>query len=181
MVKAWLPTQLAAAGHGTARAQRCTRRRLRASTSLVGAPNTEPDVVDIGKVVRTELPEANIGVLRHQPGERQAPWPIAVCVQPPAVRRERPTLLHRIASWLRPGGLLIANMGAKWNPGSFEADWLRARAYFSGYDVDTHRALMQAPGLDIVTGREATHWETIDNQTRSVRFFWVSAQRPGHS
>ena len=28
------------------------------------------------KAVRTELPEADIGVLRHQPGERQAPWPI---------------------------------------------------------------------------------------------------------
>jgi hypothetical protein len=58
-------------------------------------------------------------------------------------------------------------------PGSFEADWLGAPTYFSGYDVDANRALPQAAGLHIVTGRQATHWETIDNQMRPVRFFWA--------
>jgi len=33
-------------------------------------------VIETLDVVRTELPAADIGVLRHQPGERQAPWPI---------------------------------------------------------------------------------------------------------
>jgi hypothetical protein len=38
--------------------------------------HVEQLVAETLEVVRTELPEADIGVLRHQPDERQAPWPI---------------------------------------------------------------------------------------------------------
>ena len=38
--------------------------------------HAEQLVAETLEVVRTELPEADIGVLRHQPDERQAPWPI---------------------------------------------------------------------------------------------------------
>ena len=91
---------------------------------------------------------------------------------------ELPGLLNRIAGWLRPGGLLVANMGTTWNPGSFEADWLGAPTYFSGYDAGTNRALLEAAGFQLVTARDETLWETIGGQTRPARFFWVVAQRP---
>jgi len=35
---------------------------------------------------------------------------------------ELPSLLMRIAYWLRPGGLLVASMGARLNPGAFVRD-----------------------------------------------------------
>jgi cyclopropane fatty-acyl-phospholipid synthase-like methyltransferase len=88
-----------------------------------------------------------------------------------------PRLLHRVADWLRPGGLLVANMGARRNPGSIEADWLGAPMYFSGYDMATNRTFLEAAGLVIESAQEATLWETREGQAQPARFFWVVARR----
>ena len=62
---------------------------------------------------------------------------------------ELPDVLTKIAGWLRPGGLLLANMGTRHNPGTFEADWLGARMYFSSYAVDRSQAFVRAAGFQI--------------------------------
>jgi cyclopropane fatty-acyl-phospholipid synthase-like methyltransferase len=91
---------------------------------------------------------------------------------------ELPHILARIARWLRPGGLLLANMGSSHNPGVVEPDWLGVRMYFSGYAVDDSQAFLRAAGFEIQSARQETIWETIDGRTTPARFLWVRAQRP---
>jgi cyclopropane fatty-acyl-phospholipid synthase-like methyltransferase len=92
--------------------------------------------------------------------------------------RELPHVLTRIARWLRPGGLMLANMGTSHNPGTFETDWLGVRMYFSGYPVDRSQAFVRAVGYQIQSARKETLWETIDGRPMPARFLWILAQRP---
>jgi cyclopropane fatty-acyl-phospholipid synthase-like methyltransferase len=91
---------------------------------------------------------------------------------------ELPHVLTSIAGWLRPGGLLLANMGTRHNRGTFEAGWLGVRMYFSGYTVDRSQAFVRAAGFQIQSAREETLWETIDGRTTPARFLWIVAEQP---
>ncbi|MFN2484971.1 MAG: trans-aconitate 2-methyltransferase [Candidatus Limnocylindria bacterium] len=81
-------------------------------------------------------------------------------------------LLARIAGWLRPGGLFFATMGASDNPDDYGDDWLGAPMFWSHFDADTNRALVQAAGLDLV---EATVIDE-DEDGVAVPFLWVVAR-----
>jgi 2-polyprenyl-3-methyl-5-hydroxy-6-metoxy-1,4-benzoquinol methylase len=89
-------------------------------------------------------------------------------------RHEQPGLLQRITSWLRPGGLLVATMGATATKAGFEQDWLGAPMYWSSFDSSTNRRLVRQAGLNIVRARE----ETADEFGEPVTFLWVIAQKP---
>jgi ubiquinone/menaquinone biosynthesis C-methylase UbiE len=88
-------------------------------------------------------------------------------------REEHAGLLHAIAGWLRPGGLLVATMGARAEPGDIEPDWLGAPMYWSHYDAATNRALIEQAGLRILSARE----ETAEEDGQPVTFLWVIAQK----
>ena len=88
-------------------------------------------------------------------------------------REEHAGLLLRIAGWLRPGGLLVATMGAGAEPGDIEPDWLGAPMYWSHYDSATNRALVEQAGLYILSARE----ETAEEDGQPVTFLWVIAQK----
>ena len=87
-------------------------------------------------------------------------------------RQRHAELLARIARWLRPGGLFFATMGAEDNPDDYGDDWLGAPMFWSHFDADTNRALVQAAGLDIV---EATVIDE-DEDGVLVPFLWVDAR-----
>jgi ubiquinone/menaquinone biosynthesis C-methylase UbiE len=89
-------------------------------------------------------------------------------------RREQPELLVRIASWLRPGGLLVATMGALSIAAGYEEDFLGAPMYWSSFDSETNRRLVSQAGLQIVSARE----ETAEEFGEPVTFLWVIAQKP---
>ena len=89
-------------------------------------------------------------------------------------RDEQPALLSAIARWLRPGGLLVASMGARSEVGSIEDNWLGAPMYWSHFDSVTNQRLVQAVGLDILSAVEET--DTEDGEM--VTFLWVVAQKP---
>lgn len=89
-------------------------------------------------------------------------------------RDEQGPLLKAIASWLRPGGLLFASMGAHADAGSLDQDWLGAAMYWSHYDSTTNKQLLQDAGLHILHAVEATEMEDGD----PVTFLWVIAQKP---
>ncbi len=89
-------------------------------------------------------------------------------------REEHAALLRSIAGWLRPGGLLIATMGAGDSAGDVEEDWLGAPMYFSHYDAATNERLVRDAGLLLVSAR----LETTDEDGVPVPFLWVVAEKP---
>jgi SAM-dependent methyltransferase len=89
-------------------------------------------------------------------------------------REEHAALLHDIATWLRPGGLLVATMGAGSTEATVEPVWLGVPMYFSHFDGATNRRLVEDAGLRIINARE----ETADEDGVPVTFLWVDARKP---
>jgi SAM-dependent methyltransferase len=89
-------------------------------------------------------------------------------------RAEHAVLLHDIATWLRPGGLLVATMGAGSTEAAVEPDWLGAPMYFSHFDGTTNRRLVEDAGFQSISARE----ETADEDGVPVTFLWVVARKP---
>jgi len=84
-------------------------------------------------------------------------------------------LLHRIAGWLRPGGLFVATTGY-WAWTGYEENWLAAGApmWWSVADVATYRSWMAEAGL--VIERE----EFVPEDDGGHALFWTSRpKRPG--
>jgi hypothetical protein len=77
--------------------------------------------------------------------------------------------------WLRPGGLLMATMGASDSPNTVEPDWLGVPMFFSHFDADTNREMVRRAGLDIVDAEVVPE----DENGELVEFLWVVARRPG--
>jgi len=88
-------------------------------------------------------------------------------------RQEQAKLLRDIASWLRPGGLLVATMGAHSMKANFDEDFLGAPMYWSSFDSQTNRRLVKEAGLHIVNARE----ETAKEFDEPVTFLWIVAQK----
>jgi len=87
-------------------------------------------------------------------------------------RAEQPALLERIHGWLRPGGLLLATMGAQDGPDEVEADWLGVPMFFSHYGAKKNRAMVRRAGFDI---EEAVVAEEPEDRF-SALFLWVVAR-----
>lgn len=89
-------------------------------------------------------------------------------------REEHPTLLRAVERWLRPGGVFMATMGAGPSEGEVEEDWLGAPMYFSHYDAETNRQLVQEAGMQI----ERASVEMTDEDGEQVPFLWIVARKP---
>ncbi len=90
-------------------------------------------------------------------------------------RIEHARLLASIAGWLRPGGLLLATLGAGETPDVLEADWLGmgATMFFSHFNADANRALVRQAGFELLHAEVLVQHE----DGRPVRFLWVLAKR----
>lgn len=89
-------------------------------------------------------------------------------------REEQPDLLRAIATWLKPGGLFVAAMGASAVEAQFSPDWLGAPMYWSHFDSQVNQQLIQETGLQILSARE----ETAEEDGVPVTFLWIVAQKP---
>ncbi len=89
-------------------------------------------------------------------------------------RSEHPQLLRPITSWLRPGGLFVASMGASSTETGFEQDWLGAPMFWSHFDSETNLRLVEEAGLNILSAME----RTADEDGVPVTFLWIVAQKP---
>lgn len=63
-------------------------------------------------------------------------------------RDEHPNVMRRIAGWLKPGGLLVATMGAA-DEEHWQQDWLGAPMYWSHFDAETNRQVVADAGFEI--------------------------------
>jgi len=113
--------------------------------------------------------QADMAALEFAPGSFDAVVAFYALTHVP--RDEHAALLGRIATWLRPGGLLFATMGAADAPGGIEHDWLGAPMYWSHFDADTNRALVRQAGFAL----ESAEVVTEDEDGVPVQFLWVVA------
>lgn len=88
-------------------------------------------------------------------------------------RAEQGLVLARIASWLRPGGLLLATMGTADADDEVEDDWLGAPMFFASFDEETNWRLLVAAGFELVEARVVPFEEPGHGL---VRFMWVLAR-----
>lgn len=88
-------------------------------------------------------------------------------------RQEQAKLLCKIGSWLRPGGLLVATMGAHSNEAGFDEDWLGTPMYWSSFDSETNQRLVEAAGLSILSAQ----METEEEFGKPITFLWVIARK----
>lgn len=88
-------------------------------------------------------------------------------------RQEQTELLCKIASWLRPGGLLVTTMGAHSIEAYFNDNFLGKPMYWSNFDSETNRRLVKEAGLNILSAID----ETADEFEKPITFLWVVAQK----
>lgn len=88
---------------------------------------------------------------------------------------ELPAMLVRIASWLRPGGALVASLNARAGGEHIEPAWLaNAPMYWSGYPIDDSLEFLAATGLEVIEANV----ETAIEDGEASQSLWVIARKP---
>ncbi len=90
-------------------------------------------------------------------------------------QKELPTLLRRVARWLKPGGLFVASMGSGEDPGSVEDEWVGGvPMYFAGHGAQKNEELVEEAGLRVISART----EAVREESGDVTFLWMVAKKP---
>jgi hypothetical protein len=84
---------------------------------------------------------------------------------------QQPAMLRRIASWLRPGGAVLASLGT--GGGDWSGEWLGVPMFFSSIDPDAARGALTAAGLAI----EVDETVTIREPEGDATFLWLTARK----
>lgn len=87
-------------------------------------------------------------------------------------REEHAALLHHVGTWLRPGGHLVATMGAG-SGGEGTGPFLGAELFWSNWDAQRNVRLITAAGLEVESAEEHTE----DEDGSLVTHLWVVARR----
>jgi SAM-dependent methyltransferase len=82
----------------------------------------------------------------------------------------QPAMLRRIASWLRPGGVVLASLGT--GGGDWSGEWLGVPMFFSSIDPEAARDVLTAAGLAI----EVDETVTIREPEGDATFLWLMAR-----
>lgn len=89
---------------------------------------------------------------------------------------ELPTMLGTIAEWLAPGGVFVANFGARGAGEHFEPAWFPGVAmYWSGYAVEETMRFVESAGLAPVRWSVQSHLE----EGQEAPFLWLLARKDG--
>lgn len=96
-------------------------------------------------------------------------------------RDEQATILHRISRWLKPGGWLLANFGAKENGGSTKSEWLGERVeggcmFWSTWGSERTCGILEEKGFRIKI-KDVVNEAEKEGRVDEVLFMWVVAER----
>lgn len=69
-------------------------------------------------------------------------------------REAHQMILEKIFSYLKPGGEFIATLGLNDNPEGYEEDWKGAPMYWSHFDGETNKKMLEAAGFVIELAEE---------------------------
>ena len=83
----------------------------------------------------------------------------------------QPAMLRRIASWLRPGGAVLASLGT--GGGDWSGEWLGVPMFFSSIDPDAARDVLTEAGLAI----EVDETVTIREPQGDATFLWLMGRK----
>ena len=90
-------------------------------------------------------------------------------------REQHASLLRRVASWLRPGGVFVGNLHYFDDPDDFDENWLGAGPMrWSGFDGATNRRLLVDAGFVVVECEAITQTEPDGSKICPM---WFSARR----
>jgi cyclopropane fatty-acyl-phospholipid synthase-like methyltransferase len=93
-------------------------------------------------------------------------------------------LLGRVATWLRPDGLLLATFGSGPRQEAVVDDWLGAPMFFSELDKETNERLVQEAGLRVIDSQlEVMHEPESEPGQGPVEvvFHWILARKVAES
>lgn len=153
-----------------------TTQRLAARYALTGVDISPRHIA----LVRERIPDAtfvlaDMTALNLPPASFAAVAAFYSLIHVP--RGELPALFRAIATWLRPGGLLVAALGTRAVEAAYEPDWLGVTMFFSTFDSATNQQLIHDAGLEIERACE----ETADEDGMPVSFLWVVARKPSRT
>src|SRR5947208_9651473 len=89
-------------------------------------------------------------------------------------RAEQAPLLGRIASWLRPGGWLLATMGTAGADDAVEEDWLGAPMFFASFDERENERMLLAARFELDETKVIPYEEPGHGL---VQFMWVLGRK----
>src|SRR5262249_49329853 len=117
---------------------------------------------------------ADVNELEFEPESFDAVVAFYVLLHLP--RADLRPLLDRLAAWLRPGGIFLANtLVARDDEGEgVEDDWLGAPMFFSGSDPDADRQLVRDAGLALLHDEIVSQYEPEGE----IAFLWLLAEKP---
>ena len=93
-------------------------------------------------------------------------------------RAEWSALLRGIRGWLRPGGWLLFSVEDADQPGTFGA-WLGVRMYFSSFELEATRRLVEEQGFEVLVAETEVQQETAPGGSAvEVPYVWIRARRP---
>jgi SAM-dependent methyltransferase len=124
---------------------------------------------------RERVPEAtfvqgDVTTIEFEPGSLDAVAAFYVFNHVP--RELLPSVFERIRSWLRPGGHLLATLGAG-DTEAWQGEWLGVPMFFSSFPPETNARLLREAGFGLVRDEIVT----VDEPEGPATFHWVLARR----
>ena len=80
-------------------------------------------------------------------------------------------LFLHITSWLQPGGILLASLGAE-AAADWTGEWLGIEMFFSHHEEATNLRLIQDTGMVVERS------EIVAQDNEDAKFLWVIARKP---
>jgi SAM-dependent methyltransferase len=84
-------------------------------------------------------------------------------------RNEHEMLIRRIATWLRPNGLLVASFGS--SEGDWLGEWLGTPMFFSHLDPNETKRLVSDAGFRLEQA------ELLKQDNEEATFLWITARK----
>ncbi|KAK1674188.1 methyltransferase domain-containing protein [Colletotrichum godetiae] len=154
-----------------------TERLLTAPDTYVTANDLSTTQIDVARknlakhgTDRVSFAEGDMMKLEFSEGSFDAVIAMYSIIHLP--REEQTEMINRVAKWLKPGGLLLANFASKDLPAVVNEKWLHEKGwmYWSGWGADATVEQLKEAGLEVIV-------KDIVDDKDDAEFLWVMAKK----
>ncbi|KAH8599257.1 methyltransferase type 11 [Bisporella sp. PMI_857] len=89
-------------------------------------------------------------------------------------REEQRVMFGKIGEWVREGGYLLVNLSGEEFESMIMEGWLGADMFWSSWDGETYRRLVEDAGFEVLEAEIKTDMENGDD---GVKFLWIFARK----